>query len=402
MLGMIGVSCVISLALLAAIHSLARSRFGAGGVCWLALGATIPLLLCFFPALALQSVLTFVLTLGCLALRSRPRTVVLTAAVAMVASYGIFFAISIPELRELSRLRREFPVESMSRRLAYETNATKAPSPTESASEAPELSPGVDQRLSRFEGESRGNIRRHMLASLHSRTSDEFVLARGFGPVRMLGVRADHVELPESNPIPVPALPESEPTYEPDRGGSPALADEENPARLLPPENELLAMHTSGMEDLFDRERMGYVRDREHVVGFQPHRFTNVPALAAPKNQPQSSWKIVRLELVSLLKHDSPVAYVSKYLPQMDELRDAPTRPLSEFERQALGRLRAEEDVVIREGPNRIQMIGSLRAGKHCLDCHSVQRGDLLGALTYELVPQQPVRNEAAQVPLVN
>jgi hypothetical protein len=30
-------------------------------------------------------------------------------------------------------------------------------------------------------------------------------------------------------------------------------------------------------------------------------------------------------------------------------------------------------------------MLGSLRAAKQCLDCHNVQRGELLGAFSYRL-----------------
>jgi hypothetical protein len=78
----------------------------------------------------------------------------------------------------------------------------------------------------------------------------------------------------------------------------------------------------------------------------------------------------------------------------MDELRDAPTRPLDDFERGAIDRLRSDEDLVIDDAPNRIRMVGSLRAGKDCLECHSVRRGELLGAFSYELIGGRPVRAE--------
>ncbi len=154
-------------------------------------------------------------------------------------------------------------------------------------------------------------------------------------------------------------------------------------------------MYESGIEDFLDRERIGYVKDRDHVAGFQSHRFTKMPEPSVPPNEPPSSWKVVRVELVSLLKHETPVAYVSKNLPQMDELRDAPTRPLDDFERQSIVRLRADEDVAIDEAVERIRMVGSLRAAKSCLECHSVRRGELLGALTYELMPTRPNRKKA-------
>ena len=42
---------------------------------------------------------------------------------------------------------------------------------------------------------------------------------------------------------------------------------------------------------------------------------------------------------------------------------------------------------MIDEQPRRIRLLGSLRAGSDCLQCHDVQRGELLGCLSYELVP---------------
>lgn len=190
----------------------------------------------------------------------------------------------------------------------------------------------------------------------------------------------------------------TEPRYDPEPESLAHLADVEVPEQIQPDKYELRYLHNSGVDDFLDADRMGLVRDREHVAGFQPHRFTKVPEVVYAKEQQTASWKIARLELVSLLKHDTPVAYVSKNLPQMDELRDAPTRPLDAFERNSIDRLRADEDVMIDETPDRIRMVGSLRAAKNCLDCHSVRRGELLGALTYELVLVRPTRKGRPQI----
>ena len=80
-----------------------------------------------------------------------------------------------------------------------------------------------------------------------------------------------------------------------------------------------------------------------------------------------------------------PVAYRSEHLPRMDELRDAPTRPLNTFEQQALAELRRGQDIEIGTTPDRIRLLGSIRAVKHCLSCHDVERGELLGAFSYTL-----------------
>src|SRR5262249_61836230 len=99
-------------------------------------------------------------------------------------------------------------------------------------------------------------------------------------------------------------------------------------------------------------------------------------------------WAVERLELVGLLKYEEPVVYLSDYLPRMDELRDAPTRPLDAFEQEALAALRGGQDLMVQDGPDRMRMLGSLRAAKQCLRCHRVEHGELLGAFSYRLVPE--------------
>jgi hypothetical protein len=69
----------------------------------------------------------------------------------------------------------------------------------------------------------------------------------------------------------------------------------------------------------------------------------------------------------------------------MDELRDAPIRPLDEFEVEHLPKLQAGEDVSSVQGPWRIRMIGAIRAQAECLKCHSVEPNELLGAFSYDL-----------------
>jgi hypothetical protein len=79
------------------------------------------------------------------------------------------------------------------------------------------------------------------------------------------------------------------------------------------------------------------------------------------------------------------VAYLSRNLPRMDELRDAPTRPLDDFERARLEQLRAGRDLSAASAPRRIRMLGAIRARNSCLKCHSADTGDLLGAFSYDL-----------------
>ena len=401
MLVMIAFSCAISVGLIWATNALARSQYwGSAGACVFAAVATVPFL-CFSPALALQSALTFLfLLLVRIGFRGKPNAVLTVSILAMVGSYGFFLRTGYKEIQKLSKLRAENPLVSVAGRLRYETKAADALARPEEDSQPPELNPEVEKRLNMTDGGSfgiHGNFRQYSLRNLHYSISDEFVMARGFGPVRMAGVQAERVELPNSPAIPLPSAPSPEADYDFEHGSAAPVVDQAA-INATPPRNDLLAMHDSGIEDFLESERMGFVKDRDHVAGFVSHRFTKMPGLAVPKDQPPASWKIIRLELVSLLKHDTPMAYVSKNLPQMDELRDAPTRPLDPFEQRSLDSLSSDEDVMIDETPDRIRMIGSLRAGKSCLECHSVHRGDLLGALTYELVPAKTTRKKGPQL----
>src|SRR5579863_1609482 len=212
----------------------------------------------------------------------------------------------------------------------------------------------------------------------------------------------DVASLERPTPAPISVTRESDASvYESTPGGQAEIANQFASADSARSESALLGMHETGSRNFANSGRNGFVIDKHRVAGFQSHAFSKVPKVPASDGKP-AAWRIVRLELISLLKHKVPVAYISKHLPQMDELRNAPTRPLDEFERQSLDRLKSDEDVVTDETPDRIRMVGSLRAGKNCLDCHSVRRGELLGAFTYDLVPSRPIRKKPQQEPDIN
>ena len=143
--------------------------------------------------------------------------------------------------------------------------------------------------------------------------------------------------------------------------------------------------HERNFLSFLDPFNFGYVRDRDHVVGFRPHQFRK------EADAPQR-WKVERLELVGLLKYDDPVVYLSENLPAMDELRDAPTRPLDTFESEALAKLRRGEDLMVQDHPDHMRVLGSIHAVKQCVRCHHAERGDLLGAFSYRLA-RETVKN---------
>lgn len=156
-----------------------------------------------------------------------------------------------------------------------------------------------------------------------------------------------------------------------------------SPARTKPPsDTELDALHQDAQLDFVNQAGFGYVKDRDHVAGFESHGFFRTPELR--KSRDPVRWITRRVELVSILLHDVPMVYVSENLPNMQELGDVEVRPLDAFETQSLDALRDGEDLVWRVTANRLRMLGSLRAARQCAQCHMVPRGTLLGAFSYE------------------
>src|SRR5262249_35164407 len=135
---------------------------------------------------------------------------------------------------------------------------------------------------------------------------------------------------------------------------------------------ELWSMHRFGVADFVNPNGFGFFKDRRHVAGFQPHRFSQAP-------QPAERWALLTLDLGGLVLHDEPVAYVSAHLPRMEELRGAPTRPLDPFEALGLKALRRGEDLFVRDTAEVRRVLGAVRNTRQCLSCHGGERGELLG-----------------------
>lgn len=130
--------------------------------------------------------------------------------------------------------------------------------------------------------------------------------------------------------------------------------------------------------DFVNPDGFGFIKDRRRVAGFQAHQFSQVPG-------PAERWAVQTVDLMGLLLHDEPVAYVSARLPRMEELREAPTRSLDGFEAAGLEELRRGEDLVVGGTPTGMRMLGAIRSAKQCVQCHGSERGDLLGAFSYTL-----------------
>lgn len=151
-----------------------------------------------------------------------------------------------------------------------------------------------------------------------------------------------------------------------------------------------------------------HVDKAEHFVavkGFGARRVIsmfdmNHFSLAAKANN--EKWNVTNIDVVGNLTH-LPRTYMTKRIVAREELGDVPTRMMDEFETKNLEKLRkalaepnfvknpAAEFATWQQVDGGVRVLGSLRATKGCLECHTAKEGQLLGALSYTL---RPARND--------
>jgi len=307
---------------------------------------------------------------------TRFSTIGLVATLVMICFSGV------RGLIEAERARREFPFESLLERLEPAA-ATPADPPVLTESGETALLRAEDRLERSTRRLSWGyHRRRASLEMVHASQVLKFVSSEGFGFGRMLGPTISNTRIAKLSTFPQPVALLS---------GSPDSTGDRSelwlPLQNLRAEKPALYdLHENMFQDFADPGTYGWVRDLEHVTGFQPHAvgdFNSHTRQFAKKAPGGSAWKLERVELVSLLKSAEPGVYVSKNLPRMDELADAGRRALDGFETIALRELRNGESLVIRSQGERVKMMGALRAAKQCSLCHEVPRGTLLGAFSY-------------------
>lgn len=102
--------------------------------------------------------------------------------------------------------------------------------------------------------------------------------------------------------------------------------------------------------------------------------------------KPGTLWEIKSLDLVGLVMHETPTVYISEKIPQMTELSKRPTREMDVFEMEGLEELMSGKDLYIRTKDEVVRVLGPVRAGKACMNCHTdAKEGDMLGAFSYTL-----------------
>lgn len=326
-------------------------------------------LMCISPPLALQSLLLCAAVVVWGSTSRGPSFFLKLSLGATLIAYGLSGILVFQSEREYSRLRAIFPYESMESRL---------PIPQAVPGGVP-LVPASSERLDRLEQKSEfrhflSSYRTRQLESLHEHTVSLFINSPGFGVARMWYPSASGLAAKRWRD-PVPAQPGSRFASAWSPGDLGRLDD----ADRVP----LGGMLEASILDFVNPEGFGYFKDRRHVAGFEPHRFSAVP-------EPAKRWKVQTLELVSLLLHDEPEVYESSHLPQMDRVHDMRTRPLDRFESFGLEALRQGEDLFATQGDEGVRMLGAVRSFKQCLPCHGGERGALLGAFSYTLRADEP------------
>jgi hypothetical protein len=284
----------------------------------------------------------------------------LSLAAALVA-FGVAGYSAAEHQQVFAELRAEFPFESMEARVpepgpAYRGAALSA----DAARRLEKLEEEIDSRSPTF--------RRWQLEQLHERTVHLFVNSPGFGVVRLRHLPSRFTVAPR------PREPYQQPRPDAPEPWSPGAAEPLAGAD----EADLHDTHRGSVLDFINPDGFGLVRGRRQAAGFQAHQFSRMP-------EPTNHWGVATVDLVGLLLHAAPVAYVSAHLPRMDELREAPTRPLDAFEALGLAALHRGEDLVAGRSGDQVRMLGALRSTRQCVGCHGGERGDLLGAFSYTL-----------------
>ncbi len=299
------------------------------------------------------------------------RTIAQAVMLSMLGGLAVGMLIGLLETQSLMKARQNFPLVSVRERLAYEP---RIPPSTSISNVALKFS--VLKRLDDFESESSWSLRDYQLKRIHDHAYEGFVRSFGFGVGRMMPPRFESIVRPDLRNI---QINETEVhNFDWNRGDWKAFW---RSARS----DAIDHLYTVSHDDFLDADTFGAMPDDKlQVAGFVPHAL-HYPPLASLEDP--HAWTIERLELVSLLKFDEPRVYVLDHLPRMDQLSGdtVPTRSLDKFETTSLEQLRTDEDLVIaHEGPA-YRMLGSLRTVTQCLNCHTAQRGELLGAFSYAL-----------------
>lgn len=171
-----------------------------------------------------------------------------------------------------------------------------------------------------------------------------------------------------------------------------------------PGSNVLSAAKLQKFEISDQRVQLMHIDRAEHFVavnGFGARRVISMfdmNSFSLAAKETTEKWRITNIDVVGNLMY-MPRTYMTKRIVAGKELSEVPSRIMDEFETKNLEKLRKElakpgfaknpdaEFATWQEVDGGIRVLGSLRATKGCLECHTAKEGQLLGALSYTLRP---------------
>jgi hypothetical protein len=194
----------------------------------------------------------------------------------------------------------------------------------------------------------------------------------------------------------------------------------------LPPGEEpknLIDMQRYTFTQFSNTMGFGFARVIPPPGHYLPYQYASQDATldftqAYPPESPWNGyWKVEKVQLIGTVHNPAGAAYDTKngemhrITAQSKQQREmakqmgtpavvgihssgTPIREQTEFEKEALAQLRAGAQLLVKGQPERLQVVGAIRAmGDTCKQCHQVPEGTLMGAFTYELkrVVEKPV-----------
>jgi hypothetical protein len=278
--------------------------------------------------------------------------------IVVILAYSFGFSIAIEKSLRKKNLQKQFPLESLAERLPIPPPQLHHVFTPYSAKQMDQ----IDDKISI----SLYSHRRQALYSVHKNVVYEFVNSPGFGVTRM-----DYLTISSfMKPMDISPVEQSLAGFSPEpppKGEMPFVGALD----------DFRSMHLAATVDFVNPDGFGYIKDREHVAGFQSHAFRKKPEM--------KDFEVQSVELLSLLLHPESAVYVANQLPAMEQLKSVPTRSLDKFEANGLEAIRKGEDLHVAHYGDRLRMVGAIRNSTKCIKCHGGQRGDLLGAFVYSL-----------------